>query len=225
MIKRSWILFVLFAAMIGGCKDMGSDVLPTPVAPTISGIQPDSAVVGDTVTISGSNFGNSQGSSRVLFTPGVAATVTILWSDTAIMAEVPVGAVSGNVTVSIDGAASNAFQFKTSAAVDTLVHFETGILPILVNNCASSGCHSGSFPLAGFNPSTYEGLRKGGFTYGTNVVIPFDSTNSGIMQMIRSNKNLIGLRMPQGGPYASTGLPDSLIVRIGTWIYQGALNK
>jgi hypothetical protein len=125
----------------------------------------------------------------------------------------------------VGGIASNGFQFKTSVAVDTLISFSAKVLPIFLNNCAVSGCHSGSSPLAGFNPSTYQGLRAGGFTFGTSVVIAFDSTNSGVMQMIRSSANPYGLRMPQGGQYFATGLPDSLIVTIGTWIQQGALNN
>jgi len=226
MTKQLWIALPFFAALIGGCKDMGSDVPQTPVIPTIVGIQPDSAAVGDTVMIDGNNFGSSQGSSTVSFAPGISANIVVSWSTTSIIVGVPAGAVSGIVSVTVNGSTSNAFQFKSSAAApDTLVHFQTGILPILLNNCALSGCHSGSSPISGFNASTYDNLRKGGFTFGTNVVISFDSTHSAIMEMVRSNNNPIGLRMPQGGPYASTGLPDSLIVRIGKWIQQGALNN
>jgi IPT/TIG domain len=226
MTKQFLILLLFFVVMISGCKDMGSNVPPTPVVPTIAGIQPDSAAVGDTVMIGGYNFGSSQGSSSVLFAPGISANIVVSWSDSLIVVGIPAGAVSGNVSVTVNGSASNAFQFKSSAAApDTLVHFQTGILPILLNNCALSGCHSGSSPISGFNASTYDNLRKGGFTFGDKVITPGDSTTSDIMLMIRSSNNPIGLRMPQGGPYASTGLPDSLIVRIGKWIQQGALNN
>jgi hypothetical protein len=225
MVKHLWIPVILIASILGSCKDMGSNVPPVPITPAIRSIQPDSAAIGDTVTISGTNFGSTQGSSSVVFSPGVAATIILAWSDSSIKAKVPSGAVTGNVSVSINGSSSNGFQFKTSIAVDTLVHFQSGVLPILINNCALPSCHSGSFPTSGFNASTYDNLRKGGSTFGTNVVIPFDSTDSDIMKMIRSKNNPIGLLMPQSGPYAATGLPDSLIVRIGTWIEQGALNN
>jgi len=216
---------VIFLAGVDGCTDMGSDVPPAPVVPTIIGIQPDSAAVGDTVTVNGSNFGNTQSSSSVLFAPGIQATIVPPWRNTSIVVKVPSGAVTGSVSVSVNGKTSNGFQFKTSAAVDTTVSFNARVLPILVANCAVSGCHSGNSPIANFDPSTYVGLRNGGFSYHQNVVIPFDSTNSGLMKMIRGTNNLYNLRMPQKGQYFTTGLPDSMIVTIGTWIKQGALNN
>lgn len=219
------VFVVLVLSGIGGCKDMGSNVPPPPVIPTITAIQPDSAVVGDTVTITGSNFGNTQGSSSILFSPGIAAAVVPLWGNTSIVVKVPSGAVTGNVSISVNGTTSNGFQFKTSVAVDTTVSFSARVLPILLANCAVSGCHSGTSPIANFNPSTYAGLRNGGFSYHQNVVLAGDSTNSGLMKMIRGTNNLYGLRMPQKGQYFTTGLPDSMIVTIGTWIKQGALNN
>ncbi|HTX19643.1 MAG TPA: IPT/TIG domain-containing protein [Bacteroidota bacterium] len=218
-------LLLLASLTAGGCTDMGSDVeIQTPL-PSVLGIHPDSAAAGDTVTISGANFGPSQGSSGVTFPPGVTASVILSWSNDTIVVVVPAGATSGSISVSVGSRTSNGIQFISAAPPDTLVHFQTGVLPILLNNCAIPSCHSGSNPTSQFNASTYAGVRKGGATFGANVVIPFDSTNSQIMHMIRSSNNLIGLRMPQGGPYAATGLPDSLIVRIGAWIHQGALNN
>jgi hypothetical protein len=218
-------MFILIIVVgLDACKDMGSEVPPTIPAPTITSIQPDSAAIGDTVTIKGANFGATQGTSSVFFAPGVTATVST-WSDVSIRVKVPVGTATGAVSVTVNGTASNGVQFKTSTATNSAVSFSAEILPIMMNNCAVSGCHTGSSPLAGFNPSTYAGLRAGGFTYGASVVIANDSTNSGLMKMIRGTNNLIGLRMPQKGQYFATGLPDSLIVAIGTWIQQGALNN
>ena len=213
---------LLFGA---GCTDMGTSVPVSTPVPSIASVRPDSAAAGDTVIISGSNFGATQGSSSVMFPPGIAASAIISWSNDSIVVVVPSGATSGTVSISVGSKTSNGVQFSTSAHPDTLVHFQAAVLPILLNNCALSGCHSGSSPTGQFNPSTYAGLRKGSATFGANVVVPFDSTNSQIMHMVRGSNNAIGLRMPQGGPYAATGLPDSLIVRIGTWIQQGALNN
>ncbi|GEM_PF-693164 len=218
------VFIVMVCASIDGCTDMGSNVSPS-LAPTITAIRPDSAAVGDTVRISGSHFGDTQGSSNVLFGQGIAATVIPVWSDTLIIAKVPVGAVTGTLSISVNGKESNGVQFRTTAAADTTVSFSAKVLPILLANCAVSGCHSGSSPIANFDPSTYAGLRKGGFSYGTSVVIPFDSTTSGLMKMIRGTNNLYNLRMPQKGQYVATGLPDSMIVTIGTWIVQGAINN
>ena len=225
MMKHSWVLIPFVAAFFGSCKDLGSNVNPTVVTPAITSIQPDSAAVGDTVMISGSNFGDAQGSASVLFSPGIAATVVVSWNSSSIVVKVPAGAVTGNVTVSVNGTSSNGIGFKTSTAASSGVSFQTDVLPILLNNCAVSGCHTGSSPIAGFNPSTYAGLRAGGVSYHQSVVIPFDSTGSGLMAMIRGTNNLYNLRMPQKGQYFATGLPDSMIVTIGTWIQQGAIDN
>lgn len=214
----SGILILILFVGLDACKDMGSEVPPAIPSPTITAIVPDSGAIGDTVTIKGKSFGATQGSSTVHFAPGVTATV-VAWSDVSIRVKVPVGTIFGNVSVTVNGIASNRVLFKT------LVSFSGQILPILVNNCAVPGCHTGSSPIAGFNPSTYSGLRAGGFTYHASVVIAGDSTNSGLMKMIRGTNNAYGLRMPQGGQYFTTGLPDSMIVAIGTWIQQGALNN
>jgi RHS repeat-associated protein len=65
--------------------------------PGINGIQPSSGSPGTAVTITGANFGVSQGIGTITFN-GAAATVSS-WSDTAIVATVPTGATTGNVQV------------------------------------------------------------------------------------------------------------------------------
>jgi len=116
---------------------------------------------------------------------------------------------------------------------DDSSRFNRDVHPILLANCAISGCHSGSSPQAGFNQETYAGVRAGGATFGTNVIQPGDSSSSspnnavgsGIMKMLRNVNNLIMIRMPPSGPFSATGLPDTLIVKIGKWIHQGAKNN
>src|SRR5262249_379908 len=61
------------------------------------------------VTISGANFGSSQGGSSVTFN-GVPATVST-WGSSSIDVSVPTGATTGNVTVTVSGAASNEAAF------------------------------------------------------------------------------------------------------------------
>lgn len=83
--------------------------------PTISAINPTSGASGSSVTISGSRFGTSQGSSSVNF--GSTAAAVSSWSDNSISASVPnLPAGSVNVTVSADGIASNAAAFTVSGA-------------------------------------------------------------------------------------------------------------
>ncbi len=74
-------------------------------SPAITGLSPISEHWGDSVTISGRNFGTSMGSSFVSFN-GAQATVTS-WSATSVVVTVPVGAESGNVVVTVSGVTSN----------------------------------------------------------------------------------------------------------------------
>src|SRR5579859_5510386 len=79
---------------VGGVASNG--ILYT-VGPTISNISPSAAAAGTSITISGSNFGSSQGSSTVTFN-GILATPTS-WSPTSIAAPVPAGATTGQIVV------------------------------------------------------------------------------------------------------------------------------
>jgi RHS repeat-associated protein len=66
--------------------------------PQVSSFTPLSGPVGTQVTVSGIGFGTTQGSSTVTFN-GQAATSVISWSDTQVVAQVPVTAISGPVAV------------------------------------------------------------------------------------------------------------------------------
>ena len=75
------------------------------VPPTITSLAPTSGPVGTAVTITGTNFGATQGTSTVTFN-GTTATPTS-WSATSIVVPVPAGATTGNVVVTVGGLASN----------------------------------------------------------------------------------------------------------------------
>jgi len=81
----------------------------------IEDITCDSAPVGASVTISGRGFGASQGTSRVLF-GGKEVKKIISWYDTRINLQVPVGAQSGTVVVTVNGENSNAYPYKIDEA-------------------------------------------------------------------------------------------------------------
>lgn len=66
---------------------------------------------GNSVTVHGSAFGKTQGTSVVQFFPGVTATITS-WSATAIVCTVPAGASAGNVTVTTSEGTSNGVYFS-----------------------------------------------------------------------------------------------------------------
>jgi hypothetical protein len=120
--------------------------------PVIAAISPSSASAGTStsVTLTGSNFGASQGSSVVEFfyrtgQPKIPATVTG-WSDTSITCLVPVGTVNGYAGSAGSGPVTVTTAAGTSAGYNFIVPFGYGqyrwpgaspMLPYRINeNCA-----------------------------------------------------------------------------------------
>jgi len=83
--------------------------LPTP---SITSVSPTSGSAGASVTITGANFGPTQGSSFVTFN-GTAAIPTS-WSPTSIVVPVPNGASTGNIVVTESNVASNGASFTVA---------------------------------------------------------------------------------------------------------------
>ena len=102
------------------------------------------------MTIAGTNFGATKGTSTVTFN-GTSATPTS-WSATSIVVPVPAGATTGNVAVTVGGLASNGLPFTvyqpqrlTSASdfdgdgkTDISVYQNTGMWSILLSSTANS---------------------------------------------------------------------------------------
>jgi Abnormal spindle-like microcephaly-assoc'd, ASPM-SPD-2-Hydin/IPT/TIG domain/Cep192 domain 4 len=80
--------------------------------PTIASLSRTSGSVGSSVTITGANFGATQGTSTVTFN-GMAATPS--WSAGTIAVTVPSRATTGNVVVTVAGVASNAVNFAVTS--------------------------------------------------------------------------------------------------------------
>jgi YD repeat-containing protein len=96
-----------------------SNSLTFVVGPGITGLSPTSGGAGTVVTITGSGFGSSQGSSTLTFN-GVPATPSS-WSNSSISAVVPTGATSGLVLLSVGGISSNGVPFTISPSIANLV--------------------------------------------------------------------------------------------------------
>jgi len=84
------------------------------VSPYIAGLWPTIGPVTTPVQILGANFGASQGSSVVTFNGTTGAP--LVWGDSAIYVRVPAGASTGNVAVTVGGAASNGLAFTVNTA-------------------------------------------------------------------------------------------------------------
>ncbi|HLQ25409.1 MAG TPA: IPT/TIG domain-containing protein [Acidiferrobacterales bacterium] len=122
--------------------------------PVISAVSPPAGLAGASVTITGANFGATQGTSTVMFN-GTPAPATS-WSDTQIMVTVPSGATTGNVVVTVGGTGSNGIPFTV------------GKIPVI----------SSLFPLAGVagTPVTITGANFGA-ALGTST-ITFNGTST-----------------------------------------------
>jgi len=120
-------------------------------APTISSLTPTSGAAGMAVTIAGTNFGSTQGTSTVTFNQ-TAATV-MSWSATSIVAKVPNGATTGNVVVKVGGIASNGVSFTvTSVCGETA---QAGIDSNNANWGFASACVTGS-DANGYTPASFQ---------------------------------------------------------------------
>jgi hypothetical protein len=81
--------------------------------PAIANLSPSSGPVGTPVTLTGIDFGTTQGTSTVTFN-GTSATPSS-WSSGSIAAPVPAGATTGPVVVSVGGVNSNGVNFTVTS--------------------------------------------------------------------------------------------------------------
>lgn len=95
------------------------DVLFTIPNPIVNSISPSSGPTGTQVTVNGSGFGATQGTSTQKFS-GLAASITS-WSDTQIVTTVPAAAITGTISVTVAGVNSPSNVFYTVPAAAALV--------------------------------------------------------------------------------------------------------
>lgn len=86
----------------------------TPGGPSVERINPQAAKPGSLVTISGSNFGSTQGNSKILFGSADAGTA-VSWTNNSIQIRVPSKAQTAPLTLSVASINSNAYNFVAPA--------------------------------------------------------------------------------------------------------------
>jgi hypothetical protein len=106
---------------------VGSSVSGTP---SISSVSPSFGAVSNPITITGTGFGATRGTSAVTFNGIVGAPTS--WSDSDIAVPVPSGATTGTVFVTVGGVASNGVGFTVERAIQSIT-----VTPILA--CAAVG--------------------------------------------------------------------------------------
>ncbi len=110
--------------------------------PSITSLNPTSGPVGTAVTITGSNFGPSQGIGTVTFN-GASSGTAATWSPGIITVNVPSGATTGNVVVTVGGVPSNGQSFTVGTA------------PIITSLSPTSGPAGTSVTITGSNFGSY----------------------------------------------------------------------
>jgi hypothetical protein len=111
---------------------------------TITGFSPATGPAGAQVTITGTGFGASQGTSNVQFNGANAASIAS-WSNTQIIAVVPSTATSGPVTVLVSGATATGGSFTFIAP------------PVITGLSLSTGPETMGFAIQGRNFGVYGG--------------------------------------------------------------------
>jgi hypothetical protein len=124
-----------------GVASAGSPFTVT-AAPQITLLSQTSGAVGTSITITGTNFGASQVTGSMVSFGGTTAPVTS-WSATSIVVPVPVGAITGNVIVTVAGVPSNGISFT--------------VAPVLTTLTPNSGPIGASITIAGSNFGTSQG--------------------------------------------------------------------
>jgi uncharacterized protein (TIGR02145 family) len=107
------LTIIVLSFLYGCCKD-DKITNPKPNLPVINRIVPDSASIGDIVSIIGTGFDSAQDSNNVYFN-STKATIYKIWNDSLIIVIVPQGATSGKVWVTVKGIKSTEIDFTVIA--------------------------------------------------------------------------------------------------------------
>src|SRR6267378_2980629 len=174
----------------------GDLVCSTSPGPSISSLNPSSGLMGASVTITGANFGATQGTSTVAFN-GVGAVPTS-WSATSIVAPVPAGATTGNVVVTVGGVASNGMSFTVAVPAPSI----TSLNP-------ASGLVGASVTIAGANFGATQGTSTVKFNEMTAT--PTSWSASSIVAPVPSGATTGNVEVTVGG-VASNGMSFTVTV-------------
>ena len=173
------------------------------VVPNIASLSVGTGIAGTSVTITGTGFGGSQGSSTVTFNG--TSTAPTNWSATSISAPVPAGATAGtgSVIVTVGGTASNAATFT--------------VVPNIASLSATSGAIGSPITITGTGFGSSQGSSTVGFN-GTSatptnwssgsitVPVPTGAMNGNVVVTVGGiGSSGIGFTVQSGGFVATTG--------------------
>ncbi len=207
--------------------------------PAITGLSPNSGPVGTLVTISGSNFGMSQSGSGIAF--GQVSAFPTQWGQNSITVPVPVGTVSGPLSVVVNGLFSNQVTFTVNGSgatggitgrvtqPDGVTPIQSAAATVLSGNIpvgSASTNSSGIYSVSGLPPGTY-GVQTSAFGYGAAsqsgvVVIAGQSTQANftltaqttVSYAYDADGRLVGVSTPSQGAAAYSYDPVGNILSI-----------
>jgi YD repeat-containing protein len=182
--------------------------------PSITNISPTSGGPGTYVTLTGTAFGVTRGSSSVTFN-GIAA-IPSTWSNTGIVVQVPSNAATGPVVVAVGGQASNGvpFTFSNSGTISGTVRRASdstplGAVVLQVSQAgtlmaATTSAADGSYLTPSLTPGTYDiSAYASGYLTSTNTgkVVSASQTTTVHLSL---KKPVIGTLTPSSGPVGTT---------------------
>ncbi len=189
--------------------------------PFVTGVTPLVGTNGTSVTVAGSNFGSSQGSSTISFNGAVASSVTN-WNGSQIVAIVPSSAPvgTGPVTVTVNSISSP----NTSASQFTLIHpVITSLDPpsaaiggILTINGSGFGTNANGFvSVNGVQaPLWYNCPEYGAYMQmcwsDTQIKVGIPQTNSGLVTVTNNGIVSNGVPFTISGPPTVTSISPSI---------------
>ena len=183
----------------------------TAVPPDVSSMWPLSGPAVISVTITGAQFGASQGGSTVTF-GGVSAGVASAWSDSSITALVPSGAATGNVVVTVDGQASNGIAFTVTIppAITNIWPMSGPVATVVTitgsNFGAASGSHSLTFggvnaiAVPYWNDTSITTVVPAGAATGAVVVTVNNMASGGVPYTVTSPPAITGVTPTRAAP-------------------------
>ena len=192
-------------ATLSSSQSWGAMLAAFKAGPNVSGVSSSFGVVGASLTITGTNFGSSQGSSTVAFN-GVNGTPTT-WTATSIVVPVPVGATTGNVVVTVGGVPSNGVAFAVWPNITGLsvTGDAVGASVTIVGTTfgATQGTSTVTFngtpaTATSWNASTITATVPSGATTGNVVVTVGGASSAGVTFTVLSTPSISNLSTSSG---------------------------
>lgn len=186
MVPVPSVLLPGFADVVVTSGGIASNLASFLVIPVITNDSPLQGPVGTSVVVTGTSFGDTQGSSTVTFN-GVTASPTS-WSDTGITVPVPAGATTGPIEVTVNGFSTNGRPFPVVPNI-TAVGPTAGQIGSLVT---LSGTTFGQ--TQGFGGVTFNGVSATVQSWSDSsitVLVPSGATSGNVVvtdhQLLASN--------------------------------------